>query len=87
MKFAVGYQRNPAWIDAVVDRRACVCEFYFAFGAMPSGRKAVAEADRQLEDLARVADAGIPLNLLFNAGCNGARALSKAFFLFPVTIM
>lgn len=80
MKFTVGYQRNPAWIDAVVDRREGIYEFYFAFGAMQSGRKAVAGTDSQLEDLARVADAGIALNLLFNANCNGARALSKSFF-------
>ena len=80
MKFSVGYQPLPGWIDAIVENAASVHDVYFAFGAMPSGRAGVADADRQLEDLGRIADAGIPLGLLFNANCYGARALSKAFF-------
>ena len=80
MRFAVGYQPLPTWIDAIVENRASVAEVYFSFGKTPSGRMAVADEDRQLEDLGRIADAGIALGLLFNANCYGARALSKAFF-------
>ena len=80
MRFAVGYQPLPTWIDAIVENRASVAEVYFSFGKTPSGRMAVADEERQLEDLGRIADAGIALGLLFNANCYGARALSKAFF-------
>jgi collagenase-like PrtC family protease len=56
---------------------------------MPSGRKAVTgttgvspvdAVERQLEDLGRLADAGIPLHLLFNANCYGAKAQARSFF-------
>lgn len=80
MKFSVGYQPDFAWIDEVVARRLSIHDVYFAFGVMPSGRSPLADVDRQLEDLGRLADAGIPLHLLFNANCHGARALSKVFF-------
>ncbi|MBR0505604.1 MAG: hypothetical protein IJJ84_09370, partial [Kiritimatiellae bacterium] len=80
MKFSAGYQADAAWIDALVARRDALCDVYFAFGAMPSGRKAVSAVERQLEDLGRIADAGIPLHLLFNANCYGARAQARSFF-------
>ena len=80
MKFSVGYQLDRAWVDAIVARADRLDEVYFAFGAMPSGRGAVADVDGQLEDLGRLADAGLGLNLLFNANCYGARALAKGFF-------
>ena len=80
MRFSVGYQPDAAWIDAVVERAASVHELYFAYGSMPSGRAPVADADRQLDDLGRVADAGIGLNILFNANCYGSRSLSRKFF-------
>jgi len=80
MRFSVGYQADAAWIDEIVSRASCVDEVYFAYGAMPSGRAAVADAERQLDDLGRIADAGIALNLLLNANCAGARALAKSHF-------
>lgn len=80
MKFAVGYQPDAAWIGAILERKACVGEVYFAPAAMPSGRAVVADAERQLDDLGRLADAGIRLHVLFNAACYGARALSKELF-------
>lgn len=80
MRFSVGYQLDRAWVDAIVARADRLDEVYFAFGAMPSGRGAVADVDGQLEDLGRLADAGLGLNLLFNANCYGARALAKGFF-------
>jgi hypothetical protein len=80
MKFSVGYQENPEWIDAILSNRAAIHDCYFSFGAMPSGRQGVCEPLRQLDDLGRLADGGIDLNILFNANCYGARAESKAFF-------
>lgn len=87
MKFSAGYQVDTAWIDALIARRDALiarrdalCDVYFAFGAMPSGRMAVADEERQLEDLGRLADAGIALHLLFNANCYGAKAQSRKFF-------
>ena len=80
MKFSAGYQADEAWIDALVARRDALCDVYFAFGSMPSGRKAITSEERQLEDLGRIADAGIPLHILFNANCYGARAQSRSFF-------
>ena len=80
MKFSVGYQADEAWVDALVARRDALCDVYFAFGSMPSGRKAITSEERQLEDLGRIADAGIPLHILFNANCYGARAQARSFF-------
>ncbi len=80
MKFSAGYQADEAWIDALVARRDALCDVYFAFGSMPSGRKAITSEERQLDDLGRIADAGIPLHILFNANCYGARAQARSFF-------
>lgn len=80
MKFSVGYQQRADWIDAIVERESSIYDVYFSYGAMPSGRAAVANVDRQLEDLGRLADAGISLGILFNANCYGDRALAKSFF-------
>ena len=80
MKYSVGYQQNSEWIEAIVKNRAAVYECYFSFGAMPSGRHGIAEPLRQMEDLGFLADNDIPLNILFNANCYGAKAQSKEFF-------
>lgn len=80
MKYSVGYQENDRWIDAIVAHRTSVYECYFSFGLMPSGRQGVCDVTRQLDDLGRLADDGIALNILFNANCYGARAESKSFF-------
>ena len=80
MKFSVGYQQRTDWIDTLVERASSIYDVYFSYGAMPSGRAAVADVDRQLDDLGRLADAGISLGILFNANCYGDRALAKSFF-------
>ena len=80
MRFSVGYQADTVWIDELVFRQDMIHDVYFAFGAMPSGRMAVTETEHQLEDLGRLADAGISLHLLFNANCYGALAQSREFF-------
>ncbi|MBQ8509841.1 MAG: hypothetical protein IJ493_08045 [Clostridia bacterium] len=93
MKFSVGYpgRANPAFIDAVIAARERIHEVYFAFGDIPNGRSPQNSADsgempwesrqRQLDDLRRLCDAGLPLNLLLNGNCYGENALSRAFFL------
>ena len=80
MKFSVGYQADEAWIEAILANRSSVYDCYFSFGTMPSGRHGVNDAARQLDDLGRLADGGIALNILFNANCYGAKALAKAFY-------
>ena len=80
MRFSVGYQENDRWMEAIVANRRSVYECYFSFGTMPSGRHGVCDPMRQLDDLGRLADSGIALNILFNANCYGARAESKALF-------
>lgn len=80
MKFSVGYQQNDSWIDAILANRASVYECYFSFGTMPSGRHGVCDAMHQLDDLGRMADGGVALNILFNANCYGARAESRDLF-------
>ena len=80
MKFSVGYQTDRSWIDAIIARRSSLCEVYFAFGGMPSGRRGVSDVERQIEDLGLIADAGIPLHILFNANCYGAKAQARSLF-------
>ena len=80
VKFSVGYQQRADWIDAIVERASSIYDVYFSFGTMPSGRAAVVDVERQLDDLGRLADSGIALNILFNANCYGARAESKELF-------
>ena len=54
MKFSVGYQEHPEWIDAIWSNRAAIHDGYFSFGAMPSGRQGVYDPLRQLDDLGRL---------------------------------
>lgn len=91
MKFSVGLPmlKNDDFIERIIACREGIYEVYFSFGGYPSGRGSVRGAEsepvwaaqsRQLDELSRLSEAGIPLNLLLNAGCFGADALSRAFF-------
>jgi len=80
MRFSVGYQARADWIDTVVARKDDVYDVYFAPPHAASGRAPTENEDRLLDDLGRLADEGIALNLLLNANCYGGRALSRAFF-------
>ncbi len=89
MKFAVGYQPEEAggFVALARDYREHVAEVYFAWVGAASGRAAVgvqrgatdwgAQA-RLEEDLAALRGMGIRLDLLFNANCYGARAVSRS---------
>lgn len=47
---------------------------------MPSGRLVISDEHRQIEEIGRLADAGIALGLLLNANCFGGKSLSKEFY-------
>lgn len=91
MKFAVGYQlceeegEEPCttWIREYRDH---IAEVYFPWGDLPSGRSALSTrrgytdwtAQARLEaDLREFRSLGLRLDLLFNANCYGAQAMSR----------
>jgi len=91
MQLAVGYPLFAddlalPFVETVRRHREQVGEVYFAWPGDPSGRapaggrfgSADAEAQEQLEtDLAELKAMGVRLDLLFNANCYGARAISQ----------
>ena len=91
MKFAVGYQLFPDsfFIDNIIRRKEGISEVYFSWGDFPNGRNSQhlnagmtpwETTQKQLEDLKKLSEEGIALDLLFNATCYGKDSLSKAFF-------
>ena len=91
MKFSVGHQitENGELLDTILRHKEKIHEVYFSYGDYPNGRHAQSlsatllphEAQaRQLADLAALAEAKIPLNILFNGNCYGKDAASRAFF-------
>lgn len=90
MKFSIGYQcTNAPFIEEIIKNKEQIGEVYFSWADYPNGRNSQlrqkglspeqAQA-RQQQDLQRLADAGISLNLLFNAMCYGKDSQSRAFF-------
>ncbi len=92
MKFMLGYQlrRDSAFLDEIVAQKEHIHEVYFSWGDMPNGRNDQlnnkdflpfeAQA-RQIEDLKRLTEEGISLNLLLNGNCYGRDSLSRKFFM------
>ena len=92
MLFSVGYSVKPKGsklIDLIIENKEKISEVYFTLGIQPSGRDedsvagyktSIVSSFRQAEDLMRLSEAGVALNLLFNANCYGAEAQSKALF-------
>ena len=91
MLFSVGYQLLPEddFINAILRHKERIYEVYFSFGDTPNGRHATTAkagflpheaTEKQLYDLHRLAEAGIPLNILYNGNCYGDIALSRAFY-------
>ncbi len=91
MKFSVGYQlsNNTEFLNKIIEYKSHIYEVYFSWGEFPNGRNnQVKHADmlpweaqsKQMEDLKKLSDAGIELNLLFNANCYGADSQSREFF-------
>lgn len=91
MKLYAGYQLRPTddFVNCILSHREQIAEVYFSWDTMPSGRSIVGlqknmlpweASQRQREDLRKIADAGIGLNLLLNANCYGSRSLERSFF-------
>ena len=91
MKFAVGYQMFPDayFMEKIIQRGASISEVYFSWGDFPNGRNSQCmqagmtpeqAQEKQFADLKMLNNAGISLDLLFNATCYGKDSLSKGFF-------
>ena len=91
MKFSVGYQlrKDSDFIQKLITYKPHIYEVYFSWGDFPNGRNNQLKRDdmlpweaqnKQMEDLKKLSDAGVELNLLFNANCYGSDSQSRAFF-------
>ena len=91
MKLFVGYQmcQTDAFLQSILAHRDQIQEVYFSWDTMPSGRSIVGlqqdlypweASQRQREELAKIANAGIGLNLLLNANCYGGQSLARSFY-------
>lgn len=91
MKFAVGYQQTDTgepFSGIVREYREAIAELYFPWPGTASGRAALgcvggavdwsaqAELERELKEIRGM---GVRLDLLFNANCYGAFAISSRF--------
>ena len=91
MKFAVGYQQTDIgepFSGIVRDYREAIAEVYFPWPGTASGRASLGcvggavdwSAQTELEqELAAIRNMGVKLDLLFNANCYGAFAISSRF--------
>lgn len=90
MLFSVGYQLpdpdEPPFSETVEAFREHIGEVYFPWADMPSGRAPLTSRrgytdwsgqTRLEEDLVRLRDAGIKLDILFNANCYGRHSASQ----------
>ncbi len=91
MKFIVGYPHNlnADFVDCVIENASKISEVYFSWADTPSGRSTAGveqtisldeRKKKQEQDLKRISDAGVSLNLLFNANCYGKDSQSREFF-------
>ena len=85
MKFAIGYRDAPGgepFSAVVTDYREAVAEVYFSWSGQPSGRPNAPATDwgaqeRLENELRKIRRLGVKLDLLFNANCYGADAVSE----------
>lgn len=83
MKFQIGYQGNPAFIEYLIKHSGQVSEMYFPWGDFTTGRGIIPSetVKRNLTaDLKRFSDVGIRLCLLLNGNCYGRHTLARSFF-------
>lgn len=91
VKFSVGYQlfKNDKFIDEIVKFKESISEVYFSWGDFPNGRNLQTERldmfswqaqQKQMQDLKKLSEEKIGLNLLFNGNCYGKDSQSRAFF-------
>ncbi len=80
LKLSVGYKHNSLFpfSKTVIRYADAIKDVYFPWLDMPSGRATADEWDEEifLQELRQIKDAGIELNLLFNANCYGKDAIS-----------
>jgi len=91
MLFSVGYQlrEDDLFLNEVIDNKNHIHELYFAWDDFPNGRSTLTNSElykysaikKQEADFLKIKEAGIKFNLLLNANCYGADALSRQFFL------
>ena len=86
MRFAVGYQpflAGELFCEMLADYRDAVGEVYFSIPGAPSGRTEPEKTPELLEqlayELAEIRKQGVALDLLLNANCYGADAVSEKF--------
>ncbi len=90
MKFSVGLQNNnQGFLETIIENKDSIYEVYFSWGNFPNGRNSQTESQdctewemqqNQINCLKKLSEAGISLNLLFNANCHGKDSQSRAFF-------
>lgn len=91
MKFSVGWgqRADSRFVDEIIKHKEHIGEVYFSWGNYANGRNSqlnvsglssIEAASRQAEELKKISDAGIPLNVLFNAMCYGRHSQSRSFF-------
>lgn len=90
MLFAVGYRLDSENLLKTIEKNASrISEVFFSFDDFPNGRSPSnlngelskwETIDKQREDLKRINNLGIKLNLLLNGNCYGKYAQSRSFF-------
>ena len=91
MRFIVGYplNQNDNFICDIINNQEHISEVYFSWPEMPNGRSSLDVSgeltafERQCkltDDLKRLTENKIKLNILFNANCYGKESQSRAFF-------
>ena len=90
MKFSVGLPKNNfEFVNCIIQNSKHIYEVYFSWGDFPNGRSSQLQSDAytpwELVDVQRkmlkcLSNAGISLNMLFNANCYGKDSQSRTFF-------
>ena len=92
MKFIVGYPISPNdnFLEDIIKNKEHISEVYFSWADVPNGRSSsdvngdltsFERQRKQAADLKYLTDAGLKLNMLFNANCYGKDSQSRAFFM------
>ncbi len=90
MQFSIGLNpKDPSLTACILANRHRVYEVYFSWSDFPNGRASQTRDDdlppwemlrRQEETLARLTEADIGLNLLFNGNCYGADSQARSLY-------
>ncbi len=91
MKYMVGYQiqKDSSFVDEIIKYKDSIYEVYFSWGDFANGRNNQLRQsgltpweaqERQINELKKLAENGIRLNLLLNGNCYGKDSQSRVFF-------